>query len=244
LVLSAVSLDRSDGFVVGGSNANIADHPHTVSIRSSDSHSCGGALVANNKAVTAAHCGGGATRQYSLLAGSTSRTDTTCSTCVLVSSINDFNRHPDFSNIGIRGYPNDIATVRFNAITLNSNISPITMAAADAGAFTGQNCVTTGWGRTVGSNSALPTILQAGTLRVLTNAVCLGHWGPAAINDGHLCGQSDTVSACNGDDGSPLVCGTTLVGTFSWVDGGCTPGGSTPSVFSRISFFREWIDTN
>ena len=232
--------ERADSRVVGGSNANIANYPHQLSLRVSGSHSCGASLISTTKAVTAAHCGGGSLSSYSILGGTTVRTDTTCSTCV-TRSLSSFVRHSGFVNNGNQGYPNDVAALHFSAVTTNNNLRTIAMAAANAGDYSGQNCVITGWGRT-SANSALPTTLQQGTMQVITNSACAGRWSSAQINNGHICVSSSTVSACSGDSGGPLVCGSTLVGATSWGQAQCNP--AYPSVYTRISYFRNWIDSN
>jgi secreted trypsin-like serine protease len=224
--------------VVGGSNTNIANHAHQLSLRASNSHSCGASLISATKAVTAAHCGGGAISSYSVLAGTTDRTNTGAG---VLRSLTDFNRHGSFVNNGNQGFPNDVATLYFAAIASSSNIDPIGMASSSSGSYAGQSCVITGWGRT-SSTSALPITLQQGTMTVLTNSACEGEWSAAQINDGHICVSANTVSACSGDSGGPLVCGGTLVGATSWGQSQCNP--SFPSVYTRISFFRSWIDNN
>jgi elastase-2 len=229
-----------DSRVVGGSNANIANYPHQLSLRASNSHSCGASLVSGTKAVTAAHCGGGALSSYSVLAGTSDRTVTSCSTCAL-RSLTSFVRHSGFVNNGAQGYPNDIAVLHFSSIPTNANTAYIAMASSGSGNFAGQSCVITGWGRT-SSTSSLPITLQQGTMSVITNAACEGQWSAAQINDGHICVSSGSVSACSGDSGGPLECGNVLAGATSWGQSSCSP--SFPSVYTRISYFRSWIDGN
>jgi secreted trypsin-like serine protease len=232
--------ENADSRVVGGSNANIANYPWQISLRVSNSHSCGASLISGIKAVTAAHCGGGALNTYSLLTGTTDRTVTNCGTCALRTPTS-YPRHPNYSNNGNQGFPNDIAVLRFANVPTNANTGYVTMAASNAGNYAGQNCIITGWGRTCG-NCGLPNTLQQGTMTVLTNAACANAWSAAQINNGHICVQSGSVSACSGDSGGPLTCGNVLVGATSWGQSACSP--SFPSVYSRISFFRAWIDAN
>jgi secreted trypsin-like serine protease len=227
--------------VVGGSNTNISNYPWQLSLRVNNSHSCGSSLVSGVKAVTAAHCGGGAIGSYSVLAGTTDRTSTTCATCAL-RSLSSFPRHPNFSNTGNNGYPNDIAINRWGTnIGTNANTGYANMAASNAGNYAGSQCQISGWGRTCGT-CGLPNTLQHGTMTVLTNADCSNRWSANQVNNGHICVLSGTVGACNGDSGGPLQCGGTLVGATSWGSSGCNV--SLPSVYSRISFFRAWIDGN
>jgi len=239
LVLS-VSCDDINSNVVGGSNANIANYRHQLSMRVSNSHSCGASLISGTKAVCAAHCGGGAIGTYSVLAGTSDRTVTNCATCAL-RSLTSFPRHGSFVNNGNQGYPNDIAVLHFTNVPTNGNTGYVTMAAASAGNYAGNSCTITGWGRTCGT-CGIPNTLQQGTMTVLTNAACASSWSSAQVNNGHICVQAPSVSACSGDSGGPLVCGGVLVGATSWGQAQCNP--SFPSVYSRISFFRSWIDSN
>ena len=66
-------------------------------------------------------------------------------------------------------------------------------------------------------------------------------------DDTMLCagyGGSSVISGCHGDSGGPFVCQENrrwvLRGAVSWGDDRCR-GGSTFSVFARISSFVDWI---
>lgn len=236
LVLPAMSREINT-FVVGGSNSNIANHPHQLSLRVSGSHSCGASLISTTRAVTAAHCGGSAISVYSILGGTTDRTVTTCSTCVLRNP-NLFTRHPSFVNSGAQGYPNDVAVLGFSSVTYNTNFRNIALATSSDGNYAGVSCVITGWGRT-SATSALPTTLQQATMTVLTNTACASSWSAAQINNGHICVSAPSSSACSGDSGGPLVCSGKLAGATSWGQAQCSP--SYPSVYTRISYFYSWI---
>ena len=241
LILLALALPamsrRVSEFVVGGSNSNIAYHPHQMSLRVSGSHSCGASLISATRAVCAAHCGGGSLSSYSLLAGSTDRTVTSCSTCLL-GSPTSFVLHPNYVEDGNYGYPNDVSVLTFGSIPFNSNVQTIPMATPSDGSYAGVNCVISGWGKTSAS-SGLPLILQEGAMTVMTNAACEQEWSAQQINDGHICLTAPTVSACNGDSGGPLVCGGKLAGATSWGISSCSP--LYPSIYTRISYFYSWI---
>lgn len=47
-------------------------------------------------------------------------------------------------------------------------------------------------------------------------------------------------AACVGDSGSPLVAGNTVIGILSW---GMPCATSAPDVYTRIEFYRSWIDS-
>lgn len=233
--LLPVALGREVGqFIIGGTNANIANHKHQLSLRTS-SHICGASLISGTRAVTAAHCIGSAASSYSVLGGTSDRTVTNCATCVL-RTCNLATRHPNYSDTA-NGYPNDIAVLGFTTIATNANVGFITMATTADGNYAGTSCVITGWGLTSSPGSAA-VILQQGTMTVMTNAACQSTWG-SAINANHICITAPTVSSCNGDSGGPLVCSGKLAGATSWGVSNCSP--SYPSVYARISSFYSWI---
>jgi secreted trypsin-like serine protease len=224
-------------FIVGGSNANIANYPHQLSLRSSGSHSCGASIISTTRAVCAAHCYTGSISAASILGGTSDRTVTTCSTCQ-TRNLSAFNRHGSFSNSGATGYPNDIAVLIFSAISYNGNTNAITLATGDGDNAVGATCTITGWGRTCGT-CGLPATLQQASMTVLSNSACTSTWGAARINAGHICISASGRSACSGDSGGPMVCGGRLSGATSWGESSCNP--SYPSVYTRVSYFRSWI---
>jgi secreted trypsin-like serine protease len=236
LVLPAVMGRQISQFVVGGSTTNIANHPHQLSMRYSSSHSCGASLISTTRAVCAAHCGGSAISYYSILGGTSDRTDTSSSTSVLRNLVS-FIRHPSYDE-NANGYPNDVAVLTFSAVTTNSNLQPISLATSSSGDFAGYSCVITGWGKT-SSTSSLPIYLQQASMTVMTNSACASSWGSSYINSGHICLTSSTASACNGDSGGPLVCSGVLAGATSWGRSDCSP--AAPSVYTRVSYFYNWI---
>jgi secreted trypsin-like serine protease len=240
LALPAFS-EETGSRIVNGSNTNIANYPWQGSLRVNNGHSCGCSLVSSMKGITAAHCIGGTTSSYSVLHGTTDRTSTTCATCAL-RTLNAQTRHPNYSGSGAQGYPNDIGTIRWaTAIATNANTGFATLAATNAPTYAGQTCQLTGWGRTCGT-CALPNTLQVANTVALTNADCANRWSSAQVNNGHICFHNGSTGACNGDSGGPAQCGGVVVGATSWGASGCSV--ASPSVYTRISFFRAWIDAN
>jgi trypsin len=229
--------DEINQNVVNGANTNIANHRHQLSLRVSGSHSCGASLISTTRAVTAAHCVGSAVSVYTILGGTSDRTVTNCATCVLFSP-SSIVKHPNYSENGATGYPNDVAVLRFTARSTNANFNTIAMSQSSDGNYGGSAAVFTGWGRTCGS-CGLPNILQQASTTVMTQAACTNVWGSARINAGHICIYNGNTGACNGDSGGPLVVGGKLAGVTSWVASGCLV--SSPSVYTRVSYFYSWI---
>ncbi|CAC5399727.1 Chymotrypsin-like serine proteinase,Trypsin delta [Mytilus coruscus] len=233
--------------IVGGQDTTINKHAWQVSLQrksgTSWSHSCGGSIIGEKWVVTAAHCvEGSPVSSLRIAAGST-----TWNSGGETRLLSSFTMHPDYDGFG-DGFPNDIAVLELeSALPFSSSIAKIEMA-DDEGDFAGDKCMITGWGLT-NDEPGLPDVLQEVTMTVLSNTDCTDRWSTvtgADINGGHICignDQDSGKSACNGDSGGPMQCelqGTTyLAGATSWGISGCGVG--YPSVYTRISFFRNWI---
>ncbi|XP_052074215.1 chymotrypsin-like serine proteinase [Mytilus californianus] len=231
------NVDGLTSKIVGGSNADISEYPWQVSLqlRSSGSwyHICGGSIINNNWAVTAAHCvDGSSTSTLRIAAGMTQLSDTS-------------RTHPSYSG-SAAGYPNDIALLQLSqSLSYGENIDAI--AVPSNVDFTGSKCFLSGWGRLSGSGSS-PNTLQDVQMTVISNSECTTRWSSvsgATINSGHICIHETGKSACSGDSGGPMTCysGNTpyLAGATSW--GISTCSGSFPSVYARLTSFRSWIST-
>ncbi|KAK3099474.1 hypothetical protein FSP39_005001 [Pinctada imbricata] len=145
-------------------------------------------------------------------------------------------KHANY-NKGQGTYPNDIALLELDSPVTSTVAKTITIA-NEGSKFEEQNCVISGWGRLSGGGS-VPDDLQAVNMTVLSNSECSSAWR-SNILDSQVCVHLRFgYSACNGDSGGPLVCGNTLVGATSW--GSSTCSGTYPSVYTRVSSFRDWM---
>jgi elastase-2 len=239
----AVSAGQEVGSkIIGGENANIANHNYQASLRLNGQHNCGAVMLSSTRALSAAHCAASAPNQYSILAGTSDHAVQTCATCALRNPLSQIVRHPGFANNPAAGYPNDIAVLWFNSIATNANIGFIGLATEADGNFTMASCVITGWGLTSTDSTQLPNSLQRAAITVISNNECAAVWGTARIRDEHICAQSPGVTACVGDAGGPMVCDSLLAGVFSWGEAYCAD--QFPAVYIRISHHRDWILDN
>jgi trypsin len=227
--------------IVGGVPAPITYFPFVVSLRVNGAHSCGAVLISGTKAVTVAHCGGGSIATYSLLAGTAERLVSPCESPCQQRSLTSFIRHASFINDFNIGFPNDIAVFYFANLPSTAYVGYATLAPTGGDQFVGATGTIVGWGRII-VDYPLPLNLQQATGTIMSNGACAVGWSEVQINIGQICWSSLTASACNADDGGPVLVNNIVVGVMSWASPACNP--AVPTVATRISFFRAWIDAN
>lgn len=214
-------------FVIGGSDANIADHPFLVALTDADGDLwCGGNLIAPDKVLTAAHCTEDIVSNPELIRVVSGRTKLSGSEGT-VSTV---------TKIWVHG------SADISVLTLSAPVSqkPIELAKADdPGYIAGTNATVVGWGDT--GDGGISDTLQKATVPVTSDAYCgaayPGHFKPASeVCAGYEMGGIDT---CQGDSGGPLVAGTKLIGLTSWGAGCALPG--KPGVYARVGPFYNDI---
>ncbi|XP_007128431.1 chymotrypsin-like elastase family member 2A [Physeter macrocephalus] len=236
--------------VVGGEDERGNSCPWQVSLQHSSNgrwhHTCGGALIAHNWVLTAAHYIS-STRTYRVVLGQHwLATREPGSLAVKVSKLavqEDWN-----SNQLSKG--NDIALLKLaNPIALTDKIQLGCLPPAGAILPNNYICYVTGWGR-LQSNGALPDILQQGELLAVDSATYSqpGWWGSTVKTNMICVGGDGVISSCNGDSGGPLNC---QAANGQWQVHGVVSFGSSlgcnyyhkPSVFTRVSNYIDWINS-
>lgn len=234
--------------VVGGSPADAAAHPWMVALSSRKMYGtarsgqfCGGALIAPDRVLTAAHClfepdGSPAQRpDFSVIQA---RTDlrTTAGREARVAS---WYANP--------GFDPALIDADWAVLTLAEPLpGPVlTLVGAGESVYAADTPATVlGWGDTTGNGDYSPVLRQV-TVPVTTDATCKtaypgGVWGTynaaTMVCAGLRQGGKD---ACSADSGGPLLIGGRLAGIVSWGDGCALP--RKPGVYTRVAAFVDDI---
>ena len=109
-----------------------------------------------------------------------------------------------------------------------------------------------GWGATAFRGEPSDTLLET-TVNYVSNEECKEAYADITvqfgleITDDMMCGYKRYTDACQGDSGGPMFLGKegeigdrpTQVGIVSWGEECALPG--YPGVYTRVSYFAEWI---
>uniref|UniRef100_A0A182MU69 Peptidase S1 domain-containing protein n=1 Tax=Anopheles culicifacies TaxID=139723 RepID=A0A182MU69_9DIPT len=240
--------------ITNGQLAGTAQFPYQAVIYSEAGDGyyslCGGTILTNNYILTAAHCVTNDLDQAVtggiVILGATNRDVFQSTQQRMTFGMAGIRVHPQYDSNSIR---NDIATIRLDTPAVyNTYVKAIDLPAlSDTRQFGGAEGTASGFGRT-SDTSAPSSVLMYVRNPIMTNAQCNLYWSTTVVQAQNVCfDPTGGRSACHGDSGGPLTvvdAGRTLqIGIASFVSAnGCTSG--APSVWVRISYFRDWIRQN
>ncbi|XP_051720176.1 chymotrypsin-like protease CTRL-1 isoform X1 [Ctenopharyngodon idella] len=213
--------------------------PWQVSIQTSTGqHFCGGSLINSNWVLTAAHCLVKA-KVHNVVLGQNDRGSST--EPIQFRGIAKAITHPDYNKQ--TNFNNDVTLLKLSSpVQMTPRVSPICLPSSSDKTLPGTVCVTTGWGRTAITWN--PRILQEANKPIVSQTQCKQVFGQTKITDAMICAGASGSSSCQGDSGGPLVCQTSgvwyQVGIVSWGKTNCNI--DVPIVYTRVSYFRKWID--
>lgn len=233
-IAAGLTQANADQQIVGGTRASIADHPYAVYLTTADGFQfCGGALVDDNKVVTAAHCAAG--KQPADIVVVAGREDKE-SGVGMATKVREIWLHPDFTEVRAGS---DIAL-----LTLEQRVEyqPLELPSSDDADLyqAGQAGLILGWGRTAADGQPSQYLMQA-SVPVMADADCVKSY-PAYQAAAMTCAgiPEGGVDSCQGDSGGPLVVDGRLVGVTSWGEGCAAPG--KPGVYTRVAAYAELLE--
>jgi len=225
--------------IVGGNQARVGDYPYFVQMGG-----CGGALVAPDVVLFAAHCGNFENQQLSIGAYRTGFTDEGAQGRFCEEWIQD----PLFNPYVIEY---DFALCKLNKpVVINDNEVELAINFDDGFMTVGDPLLVMGLG-TLEQGGAVPEYLQDVTVPYLSNEECnRDDLYAGEVTEIMFCAGIPVTGgkdSCQGDSGGPIVKRTiksdgsildTLVGVVSWGNG-C--GDKWPGIYARTSKRANWI---
>uniref|UniRef100_A0A8D0BGX8 Peptidase S1 domain-containing protein n=1 Tax=Salvator merianae TaxID=96440 RepID=A0A8D0BGX8_SALMN len=245
----------SQNRIVGGEDASRNAWPWQVSLQYKGKHACGATLISAEWIVTAAHCfpRKAVISDYQANLGNYQLLSPEPNALWL--KLSQVFVHMGYAGDGTSG---DIALARLERpVRFTQSILPACLPDAKVRIPGGTLCWVTGWGAPqYGASLEAPKTLQQVQLPLIDTMPCdnMYHIGTGIspstreIQDDMICagyveGEKD---ACLGDSGGPLVCleegSWFVIGIVSWGDMCAIP--NRPGVYTRVSFYQDWIRTH
>jgi hypothetical protein len=242
---AALVVPAPAGAVVGGDEADEGEWPWQVALQVDGDTVCGGALLALDAVVTAAHCVDGIDDDdLSVLAGSVEEDEGDERSPASVVVHDGYDRSTTQHDIAV--------LVLESPYEASATIRPVTVpdrstsAAMTAG---GEVATVTGFGATTEDGVVSPVLREA-EVPVIADTVCTARYaddGDEVFGATQVCAGHDRghVDACFGDSGGPLVLPVedegswVLVGLVSW-GAGCGRA-LRPTVYTEVAAYAGWL---
>ncbi len=235
--------------ITGGVEVDIDERPFQASIQQGGNHFCGCSIVNDRYVVTAAHCVQGRTAENLRVAvGVTEQTQV--GTNGQLVDVRRIVTHPNYNS---NTSDNDIAIIELaNPINFNANAQPIRIINnANRNLINlGQQTIVSGWGWTTPGQSSAPNHLRAVTVPIISNNEASRQLGRALTNNMIATSYvGNRQGPCHGDSGGPLTREDGrgipyLIGAVSWGRPGCPEGQNSPSVYTSVINYQNWIYDN
>jgi len=209
---------------------------------------CGGSLISDRVVLTAGHCIYGMDSMDANLLVRLGVTDYSRTGDGIARRVINWRRHPDYTRVTVR---NDVTLLLLNESVPASLVRPLRLSDGSKSFEHSGGKMVVGWGSLDESCSAYSPLLRK-------TEVPFGSDGPECSSEGSKtltperdfdwksqCCAGDYAGAMHypgcGDSGGPLLARDddwwSVVGMVSW-----SYGVPWPDVFTRVSYFRDWIE--
>lgn len=231
--------------IMGGEPAPIGAYPWVASIglkgfNQRDGHFCGGAFIAPQWVVTAAHCVNTNTADKIQILGGSSALERGGNTYLVDRVVVD-----DKYNAGDNNF--DVALLHLSTPFKGATVRLLSPAEAEKLSNPGTLAIAAGWGLTA-EGTQVSNVLRHVTVQIVSNKVCNGLAAySGVITDQMLCAgfAEGGKDSCQGDSGGPLMVpdhngGYYQAGIVSFGEGCGRP--NKFGVYTRVSAVYPWIE--
>uniref|UniRef100_A0A7S2WA50 Peptidase S1 domain-containing protein n=1 Tax=Eucampia antarctica TaxID=49252 RepID=A0A7S2WA50_9STRA len=214
---------------------------------------CGGALVASDFILTAAHCitwdgriDNAYINAYSPWLGNTALKNPSTKYPKEFASVEEIFVHPKY--VKSNNPPHDMALIKLSQPVQNDYFTPINLPPPVGWKNLQDNDPLTiiGFGHTLyGGDAARPKYLQEAEVNLVNQVICENSYNNVNIDSSMLCakGVNYKIDSCNGDSGGPLIFKENgveyLMGVTSWGYGCALEG--YPGVYASTQDALPWI---
>ncbi|KAH6931703.1 hypothetical protein HPB50_027249 [Hyalomma asiaticum] len=201
------------GRIVGGRNSFIGEWPWQVLVKEATwlglfiKNKCGGVLISDKYALTAAHCQPGFLSSLLVILGEHDLSGDIGRFKPVSIPVRRMIVHRRYNPAT---FENDLALLELERpVVFQPHIVPICLPERNED-FTGRNSFVTGWGK-LSHGGSVPNVLQYVQVPILSNQKCQKMFSLAghskAIKDNFVCAGYDAGSrdSCEGDSGGPLT---------------------------------------
>lgn len=239
--------------IIGGVTVDASDREWMVALNMYNSSSstatlCGGSYIGSSSGyhfvVTAAHC----VVYHFDIAKAYFNTDNAQTLTSDSYSLSSFSTKFVNANYDASAYTNDIGILVFTDSSFTAP-TPAILGSSKIDLVTGETVTVTGYGLTSYRTQSDDYELRAVNLSLISDSSCSSTFSRVNVEtdmDVEICAEASDKGSCSGDSGGPLIAyrgdEEVVIGLVSWgVE--CADTASYPDVYTRVTYFEDWIDT-